>query len=466
MKKTRITKRRWLFLPIETKVRELTGKTLLACVAAESGWGVVVGHKKTVRGKQNLLPRGTFIEKSISPGRITDIEKAQKYGNRLSAWCEEGLIYLNREDYSQGRLEPQSFEAIDLFFAWGKHQADDVQESLGGHEKIVLSGNPRFDLLRPDLRNIFSNAAEDIRRQYGNIILLNTKFSMVNNNRNIKDFNYLEFMRSIGKIKTKEKEDLVRRYVTLNRKLFTCFQDLIPLLSKNFPNHLIVVRPHPSENHAPWLEKANNLPNVQVIFRGNVNEWLIAADIMVHNNCTTGVEAFLLGRPAISYRPVKDQDAEHELPDRVSFRADEPEDLLELVKRFVSDKKSISQGEHNLRKNFASKYIANIDGMLASDTIVQYLNKLDLPLAEGFFPVNKNLKSIIENNVKQFERRIRQQFDSTDSVKTVHYNQQKFPGIKFAEMKQILDEIRIASGRFQDLQIIPVDDNAFCIFRP
>ena len=40
-------KYKWLILPIETKVRELDGKVLLAAAAAERGWGVILGHKDT-----------------------------------------------------------------------------------------------------------------------------------------------------------------------------------------------------------------------------------------------------------------------------------------------------------------------------------------------------------------------------------------------------------------------------------
>lgn len=465
LKKTEISERRWLLLPVETKARELTAKTLLACVASERGWGVIIGKKNTVRGKQDRLPRGSFIEKSISPGRIADIQKAKECGNRVSSWCEEGLLYLNREGYSQGRLEPQSYDAIDYFFAWGKQQADDVADSVGAKHKIVLSGNPRFDLLRPDLRSIFNQAANELKQRYGNIILVTSRFSDVNINLNIPDFDYVSWLCSEGKITTKEQAALTRRFIQLNEKLFVCFQELIPALSKTFSDHVIIIRPHPSENHGPWIEKTKNLPNVKVIYEGSINEWSLAADVVITNNCTTGVEAFLLDRPVISYRPLKDEAVEFELVDQVSFQAADEEEVLALVHRFVGDNKGISREERDRQTYFAHKYISNIDGKLACETIMDYIDKLDLPLVKGLFPLNKNFSKIIGKKVKNLERKIKYHFFGKHN-NTVFYNQQKFPGVKHVEMEELVDEFRRVTGRFLDLQIVTVDENTFCIFRP
>jgi surface carbohydrate biosynthesis protein len=463
LNKTEITQRRWLLVPVETKARELTAKTLFACVAAERGWGAIVGEKKTVRGRQNKLPRGTFIEKSISPGRISDIEKAMNTGHRVSAWCEEGLIYMNRDEYSQKRLEPQSFNAIDYFFAWGQQQADDVAAILGPNKKTILTGNPRFDLLRPEMRSIFVQSAEEIRNRFGKIILINTKFSDVNNNRNIPGFDYVSFLQNAGKIRTKELELHMRRYIAFNQKIFSYFQKLLPVLSQTFRDHVIIVRPHPSESHLPWIELSRNLPNVQVIFEGNVNEWLLASDIMIHNNCTTGVEAFLLERPAISYRPIQDEAVEHELPNKVSFEAFSEEELFVLVRRFIGNGNSVLREERDMQETFARKYIANMEGTLSCETILDYLDRLDLPFSAGMFPLNKDYLKLLEEKAEKLKSNIKNTLRNKNDLS--HYYKQKFPGITMGEMTTLLDELRKASGRFSEVQIIPVDDNTFCFYQ-
>jgi surface carbohydrate biosynthesis protein len=45
---------------------------------------------------------------------------------------------------------------------------------------IHLTGNPRGDLLRPELRGFYARDIESIRREYGDFILMNTNFKPVN----------------------------------------------------------------------------------------------------------------------------------------------------------------------------------------------------------------------------------------------------------------------------------------------
>ncbi|MEN6292137.1 MAG: surface carbohydrate biosynthesis protein, partial [Methanobacterium sp.] len=171
MKNTVVSSRPWVIIPIETKARELHAKILLACIAAEKGWGVILGEATTIRDKQQYFPQGVFLEKSIHPGTEKLIKKSISYGNRVSAWCEEGLIYYGPDDYCERRLNIESFDMIDFFFAWGKNQADDITATLNRPKnKIVLTGNPRFDLLRKEVRGIFSTNAAKIRLKYGPII--------------------------------------------------------------------------------------------------------------------------------------------------------------------------------------------------------------------------------------------------------------------------------------------------------
>ncbi len=47
-------KRRTLYLPIETKARELLGKTLLAAKAVERGWVVFLGQDRAIREQMSL----------------------------------------------------------------------------------------------------------------------------------------------------------------------------------------------------------------------------------------------------------------------------------------------------------------------------------------------------------------------------------------------------------------------------
>ena len=446
-----VTKRRWLILLVETKARELYAKMLLALVAAEQGWGVVLGSKSALRNVQAYLPRGTFLEKGVTPSMATNVERGRALGHRVSALCEEGLLYFATEEY----LDLQSFEAIDYFFAWGDRQAADVRSVIeGGYEKVVVSGNPRLDLVRPEWRGIFEQGAKQIREQYGSIILVNTKFSQCNHIvRTIGD--YTDHLKAFGKIGSREHEALWRRYVARQERVFRRVLDLLPALSHAFKGHTIILRPHPSEDNAPWFEKAKGLSNVKVVWEGNVLEWITAADVVLQSNCFTGVEACLLGKPSISYRPFKDEMVEFEIPRKAGLQASTQAEVLSLVQGVLCGDATV-RGLASVEPEATGQYIANVDGRLASDVIMETLSTLDLPLCEGRFPIRPNGVAGALTRLKVLP--------IVKSMLT--YNRKKFRRLDLAEMERLRADFQQVSGRFTDVEITQATDDGFCVYRP
>jgi surface carbohydrate biosynthesis protein len=454
---TAVSRRRWLILVVETKARELHAKLLLGLLAADRGWGVIIGNKNALRAAQTQLPRGTFIEKGVPPGRTSNVERARSAGNRASAMCEEGLLYLSPEDYLHRRLHRPSFDALDFFFTWGSRQTTDLLEVMEhGQEKIVTSGNPRLDLLRDEWRGVFERAAQDLRNRHGRIILVNTKFALVNNiDAEIRD--YTDHLKAAGKISSEAHEALWRRYSAVQERVYPLFLELLPALSKAFKDHTVVVRPHPSERDTPWMKKARDLPNVQVAYDGNVHEWIMAADVVIQNNCTTGVEAFLLGKPTISYRPCKDDGVELELPDRVSLGASTEGELIDLIRRIIGndiDPAAI----HSAERDYVKQYIANVDGKSACETILDTMDGLDLPISDAVFPIGpvgiaKSMSATLKRRLPAFKS-------------LLAYNSKKFPGLELAEMNQLVDDFREVSGKFADIRIAQAMDDGFCVYKP
>ena len=54
-----------IIIPVETQVRELDAKLLLACVAAERGFPVIIGSRAFVHYKMSALPRSIYLAKSM-----------------------------------------------------------------------------------------------------------------------------------------------------------------------------------------------------------------------------------------------------------------------------------------------------------------------------------------------------------------------------------------------------------------
>ena len=56
----------WLYIPIETKARDLYGKTLLASFVAINGFNVVLGSKKDINSRSLFFPKGIIFNVGLA----------------------------------------------------------------------------------------------------------------------------------------------------------------------------------------------------------------------------------------------------------------------------------------------------------------------------------------------------------------------------------------------------------------
>jgi surface carbohydrate biosynthesis protein len=456
-----VSPRRWILLPIgfALKSREFDGNAMLAFAAAERGWGVLLGHK-SIRYRTDL-PRGMHIEKNIAPGTSPKMANTLAAGRKLSACCEEGLIYSNAEEYGRRKIERDAYNLLERFFCWGENHAHDMVDTLRCNgDKIVVTGNPRFDLHRTDLRAFFADRVERIRRRYGPYILITTKFSQ-HNGYFSKDA-ALQKMKVLGKVQNDAQEQEARGQMEFHRAGFLGFMEAIDAISRHYPDHTIMVRPHPSERHDPWKAKAATLPNVEVMCEGNVAEWILGADLLIHNNCTTGVEAYLLGKPAISYRPLCDPRFDLFLPNALSAEAFDLNELLAMVEQTMSGKIPSGARSESEKADLARRYIANVEGRHASERMVDALGAIDLPeesLTAKVGPL-KTLRVALRRGVK----RVRRTLDGRESAALRRQHALRADGLKKAELVGILETARAVTGRFADVRIEELEKDLLCIY--
>jgi len=155
------------------------------------------------------------------------------------------------------------------------------------------------------------------------------------------------------------------------------FKKMIPALERSFPAHVIVVRPHPTENPAVYREVASTCERVRVTNEGNVVPWLLATKALVHNGCTTGVEAYVMGVPAVSYRATVDErydDGFYRLPNALSHQCFDFESLQENLGRVFKGELGVAGGE--ARKAVIDRYLAGLEGPLSCERIVSVLEQM------------------------------------------------------------------------------------------
>ena len=462
----------WLLLPIDNSVREFNAKLLLAVVAVEHGWGVIIAPKSIIRHDSSNIG-GVVIEINMeNEGRV---DRHLSLGRRVCAWDEEGLIYLNSDLYCQRRLVKTAIRKMDFVFLWGENQFKDITKRIKGIEnKLILTGNPRFDLLRPDLREFYSSGASLLRSKFGKYILINTSFGFVNHYFG-KDYTLRNLLEN-EKVTTERQELDQIAGEKHQERIMQAFLAMLPMISTHFHEHKIIIRPHPSENFDTWRSAAKELPNVSMIHDGDANPWLLGADVIIHNSCTTGVQAFLLGKPVIAYMPFQSDKYDQFLPNALSYRAEDIEQLFTLIRKLTSNASFGNQELEQEKKLIAQKYIMGLEGPWVSDRIMDELEKLELnPKTldpDTFYISSKNIKqhiSIVKRLTNLFKS-YNERFSLSKSKRSLQeknwstYTRQRIPSLSLKEIQADLGKLQKITGRFSNTSVCIFKDEIVCIF--
>lgn len=449
-----------IILPCETKSREFDAKLLLACFIAEKGLKVIVGAKKVIDGLALSLPKGIYIGKSLTTKSATVLSMFRRLGYTVVAWDEEGLVWATPELYQLTKLDSSALKELEGLFAWGEANASAIRAHPGfSNIPIYLTGNPRTDLLRPKLRGLFAREVEQLNRRYGRFILINTNFSRVNHY-------YANESHLLNQLKGSEAENLIGNGLKIGlarhkKQLFDHFIEAVPRLADRFPETNIIVRPHPSENHHAWHEAASHKQNVKIIYEGNVVPWLMAAEAVIHNSCTTGVESFLLDKMVFAYCPVKSDAFDHALPNGLSIQCTSLQQLVEKVAdslRETPPTNAINQVQYH---DLVKRHLASFESEFASERIAQILQELCRKPRRQISALSRMVgvgtacwRSFVK---KRIERVI------PNHRNNKNYLNHLFPMTSLEEVENKVNQMSLLLDRFQRLHVNSIAENVFQI---
>jgi surface carbohydrate biosynthesis protein len=395
---------RALILPCETLVREFDAKLLLALAAAARGITAIVGSKKAIDLNLSRYPEGVYIGKSVTARSRHNLALARACGHRVALWDEEGLVWASREVYWGTKVDGATLNAPELLLAWGDENAAAWREHRQyGGVPIAVTGNPRADLLTPALRAYFDDEVAAIRARHGRFILVNTNFSRVNHVQPRQN-RHLKWLRE------QRPEDPKGGFAAHKYRLFQAFRTMIPELAHALAPVTVVIRPHPSEHAETWQQLAEPLDNVAVDQSGNVAAWLLASSALIHNGCTTAVEAFLLGRPALAYMPVRSPAYDHPLPNGVSTQCDALAALADSAAAAMTDSDAVYAAQANderrslMRRNVAGFPTESLSAGRVLDALQPLLSDMRPPA--GTRPMSAGILLGLRRGWRHIEHRL------------------------------------------------------------
>jgi len=439
-----------LLMPVENQVRELDSKLLLACIAARRGFFSVIGPRREMHIQITSFPRSIYLAKSMPVHRNIIFRIMRKLGHEIVAWDEEALVHPQAETYYRRRVCPLGIKYVSHLFAWGEDNAELWRQYpyLPSGTPIHVTGNPRVDLLRQELSGFYQLDAKELRRTYGNFILINTNFNHVN--AFSPDLNLFRPAKKpgeepkFGRAAKGMSRDYAEGLRDHKQAVFQDFQRLIPALEKAFPEYNIVVRPHPTESQDIYHELAAKCNRVHVTNEGNVVPWIMASEAVIHNGCTTGVEAYVMRVPAISYRATANDYYDlgfYRLPNLLSHQCFDFQQLRTTLGDILAG--ILGPADGGEREDLVHHHLVALDGPLACERIVDALERMiegesELPQPSGRDRLEGWTISTIRTLIKRAKERI-----------PGSHNRPEFQRHRYPEVS--LEEIRTRLSRFQQV---------------
>ena len=363
----------YLYMPMEIASRELDSRLLIALFAVQAGLEVVIGQKWLLQKNARAMPKGYWIFKTLTPGDAKQMQRIQKLGHAIAAIDEE-MPGLGDGSQRLRWVDPRSVNATEAIFCLGRQHVAAMERSYPDHaHKLITTGNPRWDFLRPELRGIYAADAAAITRDYGRFLLVNTNIGLVNSAKNSPE-GLIRALTGDGRINLDLPED--RAFVTdlqaFERANFAAAAPLVRRLSEAFPDRQIVLRPHPTEKLEPYQTALAGVPRAHIVREGPAAAWLSAADLLIHTSCTTATEAFALGKPAICYQTIPSPLHSYFLSSALSAIARSEDEVIAETQRILAagsdDPAAVAERQVRFEDYFAGQ-----SGPFAAELIARFV---------------------------------------------------------------------------------------------
>lgn len=456
---------KWLHLPVEWRIRELPAKLLLAGFAAARGYHVTIGDQKLYRRNWHRLPRGIILRKSFIPEQLAEILRCKELGQlnigcdeeTFTWYCAEGVSALCRM-----RSNRETVAAVDRIFVWGERMGEILGERYPeAPAKIAVTGTPRLDLYRPEFRHVYRKDADRYVERYGRFILLNSNFARATLFDTPQDYadNFIARDPEIGG----QVADKAAALHEFTQRALARFTEALPRVRAAFPDHAIVVRPHPADRIDRIGGIASGIDNCHVVLEDHVAPWLLAAEAVFHHGCSTGVEAWMLGTPTVAYHPDHDERFT-EIGGMFGAEAATVDELVDALGQLIGKRDAQRDGH-----DWASHYFAGIEGRTASELTVDALDAMgaeEAPSEYDKLPPWGGLSGAkrLEAQLRYVRNRHLARPPKTMRGGSSWKTHRKWPqGLTLDSLRSTLDGYAVGNAAFKDLALAQLDDQLFRI---
>lgn len=302
---------------IDSPRRDLEWRVFVALKLSREGISSVIGSVGQINSllekSENCIYLGRFGGASGRTGfDKRTIELMQENNTSMFFLHDEGAFYLNGEYERLVKLiYPEvyfSLPVLEKVFFWGEKQKV-IYKNHPEASKFLVTGAPRFDLCRADYADLDSTTIKDLVNKYKDFVLVSGRFAAVNTVPDDPSFlgkRIYEIYLEGGALESSKKEDILTGMFKYWEKCsieFGRFVSSVARLAMEYPELNFVFRPHPAERSSFYKEAFSHFNNVFVDKSFDARPFIRASKVVIHSECTTGIEAEISQKPNINYRP-------------------------------------------------------------------------------------------------------------------------------------------------------------------
>ena len=361
-------------LIVDNPFRDLAGQVLLAVELVQRGVTCYLVPMNLQREIFFLAPDFVLLP-HLRKDNQDFVKQLIEAGVRVGLLDTEGGVLADWDSYDLA-LPPDGIRKhVQPCCVWGpRFFQEAVRRGWYSPQQMIVTGNPRFDFYSIEWRSVVVNRLRrvvDINADH--IILINSNFTLAN-----------------PVMKTPEKEIEVhtrlgydpsnlRARQQLEKNAMIMLVELAQRIAEKFPNALVVYRPHPFERLQTYFEMFPKLPmNLRFVKSGTVDQWILAASVLIHKNCSTALEAAIAGIPAITPGWI---DVGYDIPDlrSISIECDTTSEVIDAVRAILDNEYKIPRSTRERIEILAKQYFGAVDGrayLRVADAILERVQAL------------------------------------------------------------------------------------------
>lgn len=375
----------YLYLPMEIASRELDSRLLITLFAIKRGMDVVIGQKWLLQKNVRQAAPGVWLFKTLTVRDGQAMKAMTDAGHRVTAIDEE-MPGLGEGCENLRWVNDETVSRCETIFCLGeRHRRAMVEMYPDQADKMTIAGNPRWDVMRPELRGLFAEEVEAFRRAHAPFILINTNIGLMNSAKGTAD-QLVDKLAKAGKVDLSQPDDkkFIDDLKAFESANFEVVPGLIKRLLAEFPDHNVVLRPHPTEKLEAYEAAIKGDPRARIVREGSAAPWIAASDGMIHTSCTTATEAFALGVNTVCYQTAPSSFHEYFLSGSLSGVATNEDEVIAEM-RCIVETGNGSANDPAKEKTFHYNFAAQ-QGPFAAEMIVDAIAQKMEPDAAPWRP--------------------------------------------------------------------------------